>query len=83
MKKDHSMSQFNCLCKWMSTLSFPGTKLLCRVLESPEDLQENSYYYSWPPSHLDAMSVQQAKQKARTRFQKRTADPNYTISNEQ
>lgn len=33
------MSQFNCLCKWMNTQSFPGTGLCC-VLGSPEDLQE-------------------------------------------
>lgn len=50
-----------------------GTGLFCHVLGSPEDLQENSYYCSWPQSRLDAYICTTAKQKARSRFQKRIA----------
>lgn len=63
MRKYHSGGQFNCLCKWMKTQNFLGTGLFCHVLGSPEDLQENSYYCSWPQSHLDAVSVQQQNKR--------------------
>lgn len=75
MKEYHSVSQLNCLYKWMDTQSFPGTGLVCHFLGSPEDPQENSYYCSWPQSQLDTISVQEAKQKAEVDSRRERQNP--------